>query len=227
MNKFQVCKEDFRQTWSEPTMGASASNPNAPADIMEAITAEVLASQADKIDTDIWTGAAATGGEFAGFIELFTADAAIIKHGNGITAPGFAVTEATVQADIKLALNAVPVALRRKDLVVAVSPDVFQAYNFKMISLGQANDGTSEDKQAKFGRYTLTEVNGLPDDTIIVYEKSNLVAAYGANADFNSLELQDEDEIGLMTGQIRGSLVYNFGVNYYNSNEVVWLLLTA
>ena len=79
MNKFQVCKEDFRQTWSEPTMGASASNPNAPADIMEAITAELLASQAAKIDTDIWTGAAATGGEFAGFIELFTADAAIIN----------------------------------------------------------------------------------------------------------------------------------------------------
>lgn len=227
MNKFQVCKEDFRQTWSEPTMGASASNPNAPADIMEAITAEVLASQAAKIDTDIWTGAAATGGEFAGFIELFTADAAIIKNGNGVTSPTHAVSESTVQADIKLALNAVPVALRRKDLVVAVSPDVFQAYNFKMISLGQANDGTSEDKQAKFGRYTLTEVNGLPDNTIIVYEKSNLVAAYGANADFNSLELQDEDEIGLMTGQIRGSLVYNFGVNYYNSNEVVWLLLTA
>ena len=158
---------------------------------------------------------------------MFTADGAIIKNGNGVTSPTYSVSEATVQADIKLALNAVPVALRRKDLVVAVSPDVFQAYNFKMISLGQANDGTSEEKQAKFGRYTLTEVNGLPDDTIIVYEKSNLVAAYGASADFNELKLQDEDEIGLMTGQIRGSLVYNFGVNYYNSNEIVWLLLSA
>src|SRR5690606_8403102 len=29
-NDFDVCKEDFRQTWSEDLIGASASNPNAP-----------------------------------------------------------------------------------------------------------------------------------------------------------------------------------------------------
>ena len=33
-NDFTVCKEDFRQTWSEDSMGASASNVNAPSDIM-------------------------------------------------------------------------------------------------------------------------------------------------------------------------------------------------
>jgi hypothetical protein len=37
MNPFQICKEDFRQTWSEDQLGASAHNPNAPRDIMEAI----------------------------------------------------------------------------------------------------------------------------------------------------------------------------------------------
>ena len=58
MNPLQVCKEDFRQTWSEDAEGASAHNPNAPADIMEAISLEVLSSQAEKIDTDIWTGLA-------------------------------------------------------------------------------------------------------------------------------------------------------------------------
>ena len=56
MNPFQVCKEDFRQTWSEDSMGASASNPNAPADIMEAISMEVLSSQASKVDDEIWSG---------------------------------------------------------------------------------------------------------------------------------------------------------------------------
>ena len=227
MNPFQVCKEDFRQTWSEDLLGASASNPNAPSDIMEAISAEVLASQAAKIDTDIWTGLAATDGEFNGFIAQFTADGSVIKANNGITAIGAATTEATVQANLKIALAAVPVALRRKELVVAVSPDVFQAYQFKMISLGQANDGTSEPKQAKFGRYTLTEVNGLPDDTIVVYEKRNLVAAFGLAADFNELSIVDEDEIGLLTGMVRGKLVYNFGVGYYNSAEIVWLLTTT
>lgn len=227
MNPFQVCKEEYRQTWSEDLLGASASNPNMPSDIMEAIQLEVLSSQAAKVDTDIWTGAAAVDGEFAGFIELFTADAAIIKDGNGVTGPGHSVAESTVEADLKLALAAIPVALRRKDLVVIVSPDVFQAYNFYLISKGIAWNGTTEDKTAMFGRYTITEVNGLPDDTIIVYEKKNLVFATGLQGDHNELAIVDEDEIGLLTGNVRGKIVYNAGVGYYNSAEIVWLLLTT
>lgn len=227
MNPFQICKEDFRQTWSEDSMGASAHNPNAPADIMEAIQLEVLSAQAAKIDTDIWTGLAATNGEFAGFIELFTADAAIIKANSGITALNAATTESNVEAHLKAALAAVPVALRRKDLVVLVSTDVFQFYNFFLISKGIAHNGSTEDKQARFGRYTLTEVNGLPDNTIIIYDKKNMVAAYGSSADFNEIKIVDEDEIGLLTGMVRGKLVYNFGVGYYNSAEIVWLLTTT
>ena len=229
MNALQICKEDFRQTWSEDKGGASASNPNMPSDINEAIMVEVLASQAEKIDDEIWTGLNATNGEIGdGFIIQFIADAAIIKDGNGVTGPGHSVSEATVEADLKLALAAIPIALRRaKDLVVAVSPDVFQAYNFMLISKGIAWNGTTEAKQAKFGAYTLTEVNGLPVNTIVVYQKKNLVFATGLQSDQNELTFVDEDEIGLLTGNIRGKMVYNGGVGYYNSEEIVWLLLTS
>jgi len=86
-NDLSICKEDFRQTWSEPLGGASASNPNMPGDIMEAIMTEVLASQAEKLDSDIWNGVTGNVGEFDGLLTQFAADASIIKHGNGITAP--------------------------------------------------------------------------------------------------------------------------------------------
>jgi hypothetical protein len=227
MNSFQICKEDFRQTWSEDGMGASASNPNMASDILEAITTEVLASQAAKLDSDIWAGLAATDGSFSGLIEQFGNDSSIIKDGNGVTGPGHSVTESTVEADLKLALAAVPIALRRKDLVVAVSSDVFQAYNFYLISKGIAWNGTTDDKRSKFGRYTLTEVNSLPDDTIVIYEKSNIVFATGLQGDHNELKVVDEDEISLLTGLVRGKIVYNAGVGYYNSAEIVWLLLTT
>jgi hypothetical protein len=226
-NDMQVCKEDFRQTWSEPSMGASASNANAPADIMEAISVEVLKSQAQKLGDDIWTGNSANPDEFDGFITQFAADANIIKDGNGVTAPGHAVSESTVIADLKLALAAIPVALRKKDLVVAVSSDVFQAYNFALVTAGATYGLGAEDKSMMFGKYKITEVSALPDDTIVIYEKANLVAAYGSNADFNELTLVDEDEIGLLSGLVRGRLVYNFGVGYYNSEEIVYLVLTA
>ena len=227
-NDFTVCKEDFRQTWSEDSMGASASNVNAPSDIMEAIQLEMLSSQAAKVDEDIWTGLNATDGETGdGFTVQFAADGAVIKANNGITALGAATTEANVEAHLKAALNAIPVPLRKKEVQVLVSSNVFQAYTFYLISKGIAWNGTADDKTAKFGRYNLVEIQGLPDDTIICAEKKNLVFATGLNADFNTVAIEDEDEIGLLTGNVRGKIVYNAGVGYYNSNEIVWLLTTT
>ena len=118
-NDFDVCKEDFRQTWSEDSMGASASNPNAPADIMEAIQLEMLSSQAELIDAQIWGGLNATNGQIGdGFIVQFEADGAVVKANNGITALGAATTEANVEAHLKAALAAIPTKVRRKNLNV-------------------------------------------------------------------------------------------------------------
>ena len=227
-NDFTVCKEDFRQTWSEDSMGASASNPNAPADIMEAIQLELLSSQAEKVDDDIWNGLNASAGEIGdGFIVQFAADGSVIKANNGITALNAATTESNVEAHLKVALNAIPVELRKKDVQILVSSDVFQAYTFYLISKGISWNGTADDKMAKFGKYNLIEIQGLPDDTIICAEKRNLVFATGLSADFNTVALEDEDAIGLLTGNVRGKLVYNAGVGYYNSDEIVWLLTTT
>ena len=226
-NDFDVCKEDFRQTWDEDLVGASASNPNLPQNIAEAIIMEVLGEQSEFVGSQIWNADSSGSDEFDGWITQFEADANVIKANNGITPAGAAITEANVEAELKKALAAIPVALRRSNLTVAVGPDVFQAYNFYLISKGIADNGNAEPKQARFGRYTVTEVNGLPDNTICVFEPRNLVFATGLLADHNRVELRDEDEIGLLTGKVRGKIVYNMGVGYYNSEEIVYYLSTT
>jgi hypothetical protein len=227
MNPFQVCKETFRQTWSSDGMGASAHNDQLASDIQSAILAEVLASQAEKTDADIWTGDGSNAGEFDGFITLFTADANVIKANNGITPIGVAITETNVESELKKVLGAIPVRLRRKDLAVAVSADVFQAYWFYLVSKGIANTGEAGEKQVRFGKYVITEVNGLPENTITVYEKKNLLFGTGLVADHNEIRIVDEDEVGLLTGQVRGKMVYNAGVQYYNSEDIVYYLSTT
>ena len=226
-NDFQVCKEDFRQTWSQETMGASASNPNAPADIMEAIQVEVLGQTAEDVDYKIWQGNDSNADEWDGFLTLFASDSGVIKANNGITPSGNAITECTVEAELKKALNAVPIALRRKDLKVMVSPDVFQSYWFYLVSKGIANGLGGDEKTVRFGKYTLVEVNGLPANTIVIAEPKNLVFGTGLEADFNEIRMVDEDEVGLLTGQIRGKMVYSGGVQYYNSEDIVWYLSTT
>ena len=94
------------------------------------------------------------------------------------------------------------------------------------MSKGIANDGNAEAKQVRFGRYTITEVNGLPDNTIVIFEPKNVVFATGLQSDMNELSMVDEDSIGLLTGQVRGKLVYGAAVGYYNSEDIVWLLTT-
>jgi len=215
-NDFQVCKEDFRATWSQETMGASASNPNAPADIMEAIQVEILGQTAEDVDYKIWNGDSTNTDEWDGFLKLFLADSAVID----VDVDAF--TEANVVANLKLALGAIPIALRRKTLNVMVSPDVFQFYSFSLTTPAITNGLGAEEKQMKFGKYTLTEVNGLPANTIVIAEAKNLIFGTGLEADFNQLTMVDEDEVGLLTGQIRGKMVYSGGVQYYNSEEIVW-----
>ena len=227
-NDFDVCKEDFRQTWSEDSMGASASNPNAPADIMEAIQLEMLSSQAELIDAQIWSGLNATNGQIGdGFIPQFTADGDVVKANNGIVPPATATTEANVEAHLKLALSAIPTKVRRKNLNVMVSSNVWQAYMFYLTSKGIAWNGSTEEKRMGFAGYMLVEIQGLPDNTIVCAESSNLVFATGLEADFNDVSLVDEDTIGLLTGQVRGKIVYSGGMGYYNPSEIVYLLTTT
>lgn len=228
MNPISICKEDFRMSWSGDLEGASAWNDNAPSDIMEAIQVEVLSSTAERTDRVIWTGDSANTNEWDGFTTLFGADAGVIKAGNGITSITAAVTEANVIGVLNQVKSAIPVALRRKSIVIAVSPDVADAYDGALIAAGISNGlGGDANTTQKFGRYTLETINGLPDNTIVAYDKTNLVFGTGLAQDHNELRLVDEDEIGLLTGQVRGKMVYNGGCQYYNSEEIVWYLTTA
>lgn len=214
-NDFDVCKEDFRATWSDGIMGGGAANSTAPSDIMDAIQAEVLGAIGEKLETDIWQSST----NFDGFITLFQADGDVNKP----TADA-AVSESNVLAKyLKPALAALPIALRNKELVFAVSPDVAQAYAFYLSTQGIVYGNGNNDFALAFGRHTLTVLNGLPANTVVIYERKNLVFATGLTADHNQVAMVDEDEIGLLTGKVRGKVVYAVGVGYYNPEEIVYL----
>lgn len=213
---FEICKEDFRAQWSEETMGASAHNDNAPKDIMDAIMVEKLAQTAEELDDNIWNGDGTNADEFDGFLKLFLADATVIDVDLDT------ITEANVEAQLKLALAAIPVDIRRKTLKIGVSPDVYMFYGFWLASKGVANGlGGDANTTPKFGKYTLEEINGLPTSTIVISEPKNLIFGTGLLADHNEVRLIDQDDT-LLNGKIIGTMVYNAGVNYYNGAEIVW-----
>jgi len=227
-NDLQVCKETFRQTWSEDLLGGSAWNPNSPSDIMTAIQTEVLADTAQDTDNLIWNGNDTNPDEWDGFITQFNADGSVVKAGNGITSSSAAVTKTNVLTEFDKATAAIPAALRSKPLVMAISDNVADAYVKKLIESGvSAGFGGNANTALVYGRYALTVLGGLPDNTIVIYEKRNLLFGTGLLGDHNEFQMVDEDAIGLLTGQVRGKMVYNGGCQYYNSEDVVWYLTTT
>ena len=222
MNNLEVCKENFRNTWSEDAFGASAWNNNFAADIQSAILAEVLAETAKNVDSMIWTGDSINVGEWDGFIKLFNADAAVVKSNSGIVPTGAPITKSNIEAELDKVTAAIPYALRRKDVKILVSPDVADHYTKSLIEKGSANGlGGNANTALNYGRYSIEPVNGLPDNTIIAYEQKNLVFATGLLADFNEIRVIDMDEV-LLDGNVRMKMVYSGGVNYYNSEDIVY-----
>jgi hypothetical protein len=215
---FDICKEVFRAQWGELSMGASAHNNVMNKEILDAIIANKLADNAEEFNSLIWSGDSTNTDEFDGFLKLFLADADVIDVDLDT------VTESNVEAQIKLALGAVPIALiGNNNLKVSVSPDIAQFYNFFLASKGIANGlGGNANTSLVFGNYTLVVDLGLPANTIVVADPKNLAFGTGAMADHNTIDVVDEDSIGLLTGKVRGTMVYNAGVQYAYGAEIVW-----
>jgi hypothetical protein len=197
-------------------MGASAANDVFPKEILDGIIASKLANEASYTDDNIWQGVDATNG-YDGFLTQFAADT------NIITVDGEAIDKTNVIAELEKAVAAIPTSIRRRTLNVMVSPDVAQAYNFYLIDKGTTNGlGGNANTELVFGKHRLVEVGGLPEATIVIAETGNLGFVTGALEDHNSIQVVDEDAIGLLTGKVRGTMVYNVGVIYVYAPEIVW-----
>jgi hypothetical protein len=226
-NEQQICKEDLRQIWSSASMGFSAHNDQLPADVETALLAEILGDTAEAVDAEIWQGAAATSGSIGGFIELFAADGAVIKAGSGIVSGAAAITKTNVVAEIEKVLNATPVAIRGKaDLIFAVSSNIALAYTQALVSAGINNGLGGADMVLQYGRYKMNIIDGLPDNTFVVYQKKNLYFGTGLLSDHNEVRIKDMDETDL-SGFVRFKMVYTGGVQYVNPAEIVWYLATT
>jgi len=215
-NEAELCKEDFRNVWDTASMGFSAHNDNMPVDEEQALLVEILADTAQATDSDIWVGDATDDGHFDGFIPLFLGDATVIDVASPAT-----ITASNVVAEMQKASNAVPVALRRKtDLVFAISADVAQAYNNALITAGINNGMGGQGQELYLGMYKLEIINGLPANTMVIYQKKNLYFGTGLLSDHNEVRIKDMDETDL-SGTVRYKMVYTAGVQYVRGAEVV------
>jgi hypothetical protein len=223
----QLCKKDFESTWLSIEMGMSSFD-SLPPSFADFLVAHVSAKVAEKMEQNIWRGAAANSGEFNGFTALLAADAALPVAQE---VAGTTITASNVVTELGKIIDAVPSKLYGKeDLYLYVSQNIARAYvralgGFGASGLG-ANGTNAQGTQwynngsLSFDGVKIFVANGLSNNTAIAAEKSNLYFGTSLLADLNEVQVIDLAPID-GSQNVRVVMRFAAGVQYGIVEDIV------
>jgi len=220
---YQICKQDIVDDWQAAQMKAGQWNTALGADFSTFLLSRIAGIIAQHSENNIWTGAAATAGQFEGFTTagtgVFTTDPVTT------VAIGGAFTVSTVVAELTACLTAVPSAVYShiaEDLYMYVSPTTYRMYIAAMSAEGYINAYSMNDQyQPFFEGVKMAVCPGMPDNQAVVAQASNLF--YGTDL------LSDETEIRVLdmapidgSDNIRIVAKYTGGVQTGWASDITW-----
>ncbi len=233
----ELCKTPFESDWGAVSMGYSAFD-NLPPDFASFLIAHVAKEVAQKTEQNIWAGVNANAGEFDGFTTLMAADADVID----VAAVGGGVNSGNVIAELGKIVDAVPDSLYGKeDLYIYVSQNIAKAYvralggyaaltnvagteNVGSVGAnGIDNRGTlwfGGNENLSIDGVKIFVGNGLPDNTAVAAEKSNLYFGTGLLSDHNLVKLIDMADID-GSKNVRVIMRFTAGVQYGIGSDIV------
>mgnify|MGYP003660041076 FL=1 len=188
-----LCKATLLDSWEALQMRAGAGAPP-PASFDDYVISYMGEIIANGVEASVWSGAAATGGQFEGFLTATTGAFAVDGTVNGSTASG-AYDATNIIANLQqltsdMATN-ISAVLRKEDLHIYMSPKTYAIYISAVSTLGYVNAyNMNGDYAPVFEGYKIAVCNGMPNDQLVAAEKSNLF--------FGTDLLSDQTRISLM-----------------------------
>jgi len=216
--EFQVnlalCKKDFRSDWDAISMGMSAHD-NLPKSFQDYLLAHVVAKVAAKNEQNIWNGADANAGEYAGLLELFAADGDVIPVAAGV------IDASNVIDELGKVIDAIPAELYGNDeLSIYISQSTARAYVRAQAALGYKDLYHVGQTQMDFEGTRLMVCNGIPANKMVAAEKSNLFFGTGLMSDMNEVKVIDMADID-GSQNVRIVIRFTAAVQYAIGAEVV------
>jgi len=225
LEKFQVhrqlCKKDFLADWE----AKSEQDGFLHASLTDALIANVMAGVAARNEVLIWQGVNANAGEYAGFETLFLADAAVLD----VSSPE-AITSANVIEEMNRLVLTLPTRVRRatEKPVIAVSSNVAEAFRTAILGLGGGSylyQGETV-KMTWQGQYDIIECPGMSDDTMAMYQKSNLWFGTNLLDQWNNVAVLDMYQYDL-SDNVRFAASFFAGVQYGFGDEIAFYQYSA
>jgi hypothetical protein len=225
LEKFQVhrqlCKKDFLADWE----AKSEQDGFLHASLTDALIANVMAGVAANNERVMWQGVNATAGEYAGFETLFLADSAVLD----VASPE-AITSANVIEEMNRLVLTLPTRVRRatEKPVIAVSSNVAEAFRTAILGLGGGSylyQGETV-KMTWQGQYDIIECPGMSDDTMAMYQKSNLWFGTNLKDQWNNVAVLDMYQYDL-SDNVRFAASFFAGVQYGFGDEIAFYQYSA
>tara|TARA_R110002012_G_scaffold140357_1_gene297873 strand:+ start:817 stop:1734 length:918 start_codon:yes stop_codon:yes gene_type:complete len=217
---YTLCKQDFRSDWDAISMGLSAHD-NLPPDFASYIIGKTVAEIATANETILWQGDDGNEGEYDGYLTLFAAD------GDVITVDSTAITAATVQAELRKVLAAVPDTIYgAEDLNIYVGSDIYRAYLSSLSLAGDSMGYRNEGANQGFGGVQFEGTNifvskGMASGEMCAARSSNLHFGTGLLNDMNEVKVLDMASLD-GSQNVRFIMRYTAAVNYAYGAEIVY-----
>lgn len=213
----QLCKQNYRDTWEAVQMGYSAHD-NLPPLFSDYLLGLVAAQVASEVETNIWSGVAATGGEFGGLeVGLASnADQPAAKEIAGIT-----LSAANIVAQLQLILDQANAAIYRKPgfaIRIPVSAEKF--YIQAMAALGYLDKFYVGGVDLNFQGVPLIPCPGMSDDVMVATYSDNLWFGTGLMSDQNLVKLIDTSET-LGDENVRIIMRYTAGTQFGIGADII------
>ena len=221
----ELCKKDFRSDWEAAQMGYSAFD-NLPSNFSDFLIAHVADKVAQRIETNIWTGANGTAGQFDGFITTLGADADVVD------VVGTTSTAANIIEELGKIADAIPSTVYgAEDTTIYLPADMYRNYvralgGFGAAGLGAAgtnNEGTqwySMGSGLQFDGIQVVYAPGLSTSDAVAAQKSNLFFGTGLLSDQNEVKVIDMADLD-GSQNVRVVMRFTAGIQHGIGSEVV------
>jgi len=218
----QLCKQTFVQSWEALQLGYSAFD-EIPKSFTDYLISYVGGYVAQATEQSIWTGDAATNGQFGGFYNNITGSGAVSASYSG------SITKDNVLTALASVVDAIPTTVYGKeDVLIYVPTNVVKAYQSALggvgtpqVANGYNNQVTVGEKPLNFNGIDLAHCPGMGNSTMVAAQKSNLFFATGLLSDYNEVKVLDMANID-GSQNFRIIMRYTAGTQIGTASDIVY-----
>ncbi len=218
-----LCKDQFQSDWEAVQMGYSAFD-NLPPKFSDFLIGHASGQVAEFVENNIWQGSGAAN-TFSGFTTLLGADGTV-----NTVASGGAASASNIITELGSIVDAIPSQVYgRDDLTLYISQNMARAYVRALGGFASQVGAAGTDSKGtqwynggalSFDGVSIAVANGLPNDTAVAAQKSNLYFGTGLLSDHNLVKVIDMADID-GSQQVRVVMRFTAGVQYGIGSDIV------